>query len=62
MVKNNALGSKTGKGFYKKIKDNSGKSKILRLDFDSMEYVEQKVNLIFSKARKIKTSMKNLNF
>ena len=58
MVKNNALGSKTGKGFYKKIKDNSGKSKILRLDFDSMEYVEQKkVNFdILSKARKIKTS------
>ena len=42
MVKNNALGSKTGKGFYKKIKDKGGKSKILRLDFDSMEYVEQK--------------------
>ena len=37
MVKNNDLGSKTGKGFYKKIKDKIGKSKILRLDFDSME-------------------------
>ena len=64
MVKNNALGSKTGKGFYKKIKDNSGKSKILRLDFDSMEYVEQKkVNFdILSKARKIKTSKEKFKF
>ena len=64
MVKNNALGSKTGKGFYKKIKDNSGKSKILRLDFDSMEYVEQKkVNFdILSKARKIKASNEKFKF
>ena len=64
MVKNNALGSKTGKGFYKKIKNNSGKSKILRLDFDSMEYVEQKkVNFdILSKARKIKTSKEKFKF
>ena len=64
MVKNNALGSKTGKGFYKKIKDKSGKSKILRLDFDSMEYVEQKkVNFdILSKARKIKASNEKFKF
>lgn len=64
MVKHNALGSKTGKGFYKKIKDKSGKSKILRLDFDSMEYVEQKkVNFdIFSKARKIKASNEKFKF
>ena len=64
MVKNNALGSKTGKGFYKKIKDNSGKSKILRLDFDSMEYVDQKkVNFdILSKARKIKASNEKFKF
>ena len=64
MVKNNALGSKTGKGFYKKIKDNGGKSKILRLDFDSMEYVEQKkVNFdILSKARKIKASNEKFKF
>ena len=64
MVKNNALGSKTGKGFYKKIKDISGKSKILRLDFDSMEYVEQKkVNFdILSKARKIKASNEKFKF
>ena len=64
MVKNNALGSKTGKGFYKKIKDNGGKSKILRLDFESMEYVEQKkVNFdILSKARKIKASNEKFKF
>ena len=64
MVENNALGSKTGKGFYKKIKDTSGKSKILRLDFDSMEYVEQKkVNFdILSKARKIKASNEKFKF
>ena len=64
MVKNNALGSKTGKGFYKKIKDKGGKSKILRLDFESMEYVEQKkVNFdILSKARKIKTSKEKFKF
>ena len=64
MVKNNALGSKTGKGFYKKIKDKGGKSKILRLDFESMEYVEQKkVNFdILSKARKIKASNEKFKF
>jgi len=64
MVKNNALGSKTGKGFYKKIKDKAGKSKILRLDFESMEYVEQKkVNFdILSKARKIKASNEKFKF
>ncbi len=63
-MKSDPFGSKTGKGFYKKIKDNSGKSKILRLDFDSMEYVEQKkVNFdILSKARKIKASNEKFKF
>ncbi|PWJ56547.1 3-hydroxyacyl-CoA dehydrogenase [Dyadobacter jejuensis] len=32
------LGDKTGQGFYKKIKDEKGKSVILALDFASMEY------------------------
>jgi 3-hydroxyacyl-CoA dehydrogenase len=32
------LGDKTGQGFYKKIKDEKGKSVILALDFDTMEY------------------------
>ncbi len=32
------LGDKTGNGFYKKIKDEKGKSVILALDFETMEY------------------------
>lgn len=32
------LGDKTGQGFYKKVKDESGKSVILALDFKSLEY------------------------
>ena len=42
MLDNNMLGSKTGKGFYKKIKDNNGKSKILALDLNTFKYNEQK--------------------
>lgn len=38
MMKNNWLGSKTGSGFYKKIKNEDGKSEILTLDLDTMEY------------------------
>lgn len=41
MVENNWLGSKTGQGFYKKVKDDSGKSKILVLDLETLEYREQ---------------------
>lgn len=41
MVENNWLGSKTGQGFYKKVKDDSGKSNILVLDLDSLVYREQ---------------------
>lgn len=41
MLDNNWLGSKSGQGFYKKIKDDNGKSKILSLDFDSMDYSEK---------------------
>jgi 3-hydroxyacyl-CoA dehydrogenase len=36
---NKWLGDKTGQGFYKKIKDEKGKSVILALDFKSLEYV-----------------------
>lgn len=36
---NKWLGDKTGQGFYKKIKDEKGKSVILALDFQSLEYV-----------------------
>ncbi|GAL66627.1 3-hydroxyacyl-CoA dehydrogenase/enoyl-CoA hydratase family protein [Jejuia pallidilutea] len=38
MVENKWLGSKTGQGFYKKIKDENGKSEILSLDLNTLEY------------------------
>ena len=38
LLKNNWLGSKTGQGFYKKVKGEDGKSEILGLDLDSLEY------------------------
>ncbi len=41
MVENNWLGSKTKQGFYKKVKDENGKSKILVLDLNSLEYKEK---------------------
>jgi 3-hydroxyacyl-CoA dehydrogenase len=39
---NKWLGDKTGQGFYKKIKDEKGKSVILALDFKTLEYVPTK--------------------
>ncbi len=41
MVENNWLGSKSGQGFYKKIKDEKGKSQILVLDLETLEYRAQ---------------------
>ncbi|HRX93889.1 MAG TPA: 3-hydroxyacyl-CoA dehydrogenase/enoyl-CoA hydratase family protein [Chitinophagaceae bacterium] len=38
MVVNNWLGDKTGQGFFKKIKGVDGKSEILTLNLDTMEY------------------------
>jgi 3-hydroxyacyl-CoA dehydrogenase len=38
MVENNWLGSKSKQGFYKKIKDENGKSQILSLDLKTLEY------------------------
>ncbi|UBZ10557.1 3-hydroxyacyl-CoA dehydrogenase/enoyl-CoA hydratase family protein [Leeuwenhoekiella palythoae] len=38
MHENKWLGSKTGQGFYKKIKKEDGSSEILTLDLNSMEY------------------------
>eukprot|EP01013_Petalomonas_cantuscygni_P006304 TRINITY_DN1724_c0_g1_i2.p1 TRINITY_DN1724_c0_g1~~TRINITY_DN1724_c0_g1_i2.p1 ORF type:complete len:803 (-),score=2.59 TRINITY_DN1724_c0_g1_i2:575-2983(-) len=38
MHENKWLGSKTGQGFYKKIKKDDGSSEILTLDLNSMEY------------------------
>ncbi len=42
MVDNKWLGSKTGQGFYKKVKGEGGKSEILTLDLDSMDYRSKK--------------------
>ena len=42
MVNNKWLGSKTGQGFYKKVKGDKGKSEILTLDLDTMEYRSKK--------------------
>jgi 3-hydroxyacyl-CoA dehydrogenase len=38
LVENNWLGSKTKQGFYKKEKDENGKSQILALDLNTLEY------------------------
>lgn len=45
MMQNKWLGSKSGQGFYKKIKDEKGNSEILSLDLNTMEYRKgQKAN------------------
>ncbi|TVR77568.1 MAG: 3-hydroxyacyl-CoA dehydrogenase/enoyl-CoA hydratase family protein [Chitinophagaceae bacterium] len=38
MVEKKWLGDKTGQGFYKKVKNEEGKSEILALDLDTLEY------------------------
>lgn len=42
MQEKNWLGSKTGQGFYKKVKNEKGASEILSLDLDRLEYSPQK--------------------
>ncbi|WP_300440891.1 3-hydroxyacyl-CoA dehydrogenase/enoyl-CoA hydratase family protein [Christiangramia sp.] len=42
MMENKWHGSKTGQGFYKKIKNEDGSSEIKSLDLDTMEYRDQK--------------------
>ncbi|MEM9076115.1 MAG: 3-hydroxyacyl-CoA dehydrogenase/enoyl-CoA hydratase family protein [Bacteroidota bacterium] len=42
MMENKSLGSKSGQGFYKKVKNDSGKSEILTLDLDTMDYRSKK--------------------
>lgn len=42
MVQNKWLGSKSGQGFYKKISGKDGKSEILTLDLDTMDYRSKK--------------------
>lgn len=41
MVDEGMLGGKSGKGFYKKVKDDEGKSHIYELDLQSFEYQEK---------------------
>ncbi|SFU65105.1 3-hydroxyacyl-CoA dehydrogenase [Pustulibacterium marinum] len=41
MMENKWLGSKTGQGFFKKVKSEDGKSEILALDLNSLEYKPQ---------------------
>lgn len=41
MVDNGWLGSKSGQGFYKKVKGDDGKSQILSLDLETLEYREK---------------------
>lgn len=41
MLDNNMLGSKSKQGFYKKVKGEDGKSEILALDLNSLEYRPQ---------------------
>ncbi len=42
MMEKKWLGSKSGQGFYKKVKNDDGSSEILSLDLDSMEYRKSK--------------------
>jgi len=42
MMENKWLGSKSGQGFYKKIKNNDGSSEIKSLDLNTLEYRDQK--------------------
>ena len=42
MMTNKWLGSKTGQGFYKKVKKDDGSSEILSLDLDTMDYRKKK--------------------
>jgi len=42
MMKNNWLGSKSGQGFYKKVKGKDGKSEIQAMDLSTFEYAKSK--------------------
>tara|TARA_R110002020_G_scaffold454448_1_gene670011 strand:- start:152560 stop:154968 length:2409 start_codon:yes stop_codon:yes gene_type:complete len=42
MMQNKWLGSKSGQGFYKKVRKDDGSSEILSLDLDSMDYRDSK--------------------
>ena len=60
MVENNWLGSKTKQGFYKKVKGEDGKSKILTLDLKSLAYREkERVNFATLDLAKSEDNLKN---
>lgn len=42
MMENKWLGSKSGQGFYKKTKNDQGRTEILSLDLDTLDYREKK--------------------
>lgn len=53
LMENQWLGAKTGQGFYKKIKNEEGKSEILSLDLNSFEYkAKQKIKFAEFEAAK----------
>ncbi len=58
LIANGALGEKSGAGFYKKVKSESGRSEILTLDPGTMEYrAQEKVRFdAIGAARKAETS------
>tara|TARA_B100000809_G_scaffold215953_1_gene221373 strand:+ start:1479 stop:3863 length:2385 start_codon:yes stop_codon:yes gene_type:complete len=60
MVANNWLGSKTKEGFYKKVKGEDGKSKILTLDLKSLAYRDkERVNFATLDLAKSEDNLKN---
>lgn len=60
MVNNKWLGSKTGQGFYKKVKNDDGSSEILELNLDTLEYQKTK-KAKFDTLEKTKTIDKPIN-
>ena len=57
MIKKNLLGNKTGEGFYKKTKNQSGKKEILTLDLNTLEFRKK----IKPKFNSIKNAKKETN-
>lgn len=59
MIANKWLGDKTGQGFYKKVKDEGGKSDILTLNLTTMEYgPKQKAKFATLEAAKLIDDLK----
>lgn len=59
MVENGWLGSKSKQGFYKKVKNDEGKSEILVLDLETLEYrTKNKVKFATLEAAKLESDLK----